>query len=137
MADVVNGGFGIPEHGTLHVPHLVSQCKFGGHLVALRILQVGIFGGALHVFADIERTVAGMLVPPSDEGFIVGSGVSYLPVNLWYTVVYPSVVNPKQHVCIEVVIVLQSVGVAAHGRTLLVAVDAEGRYAELHPRFDA
>ena len=58
----------------------------------------------------------------------------YLPINLWYTVVYPPVVNPKQHVGIEVVVVLQAVSITAYRRRFPVSVNAERRHAKFHPR---
>ena len=75
-----------------------------------------------------------MLVPPVDERFVVGSLVAYFPVYLRHAVVEPAVVHPQQHVGIEVVVVLQSVGIAADAAGALVAVDAERRDAHLHPR---
>ena len=59
-----------------------------------------------------------------------------VPIELWHAVVYPSVVDPQQHVGIELVVVLQTVGVATYGRTLLVAVDTKGRHAKLDPRLE-
>ena len=76
-----------------------------------------------------------MLVPPHNQRLVVGSLVANLPIYLWHAIVNPPVVHPHQHVGIEVVIVLQSVRLTSHlGRTLLVAIDAEGRHTELHPR---
>ena len=60
-----------------------------------------------------------------------------LPVELGHAVVDPSVVHPFEHVGIEFVVVLQSAGRAAVGVRPFVAVDAEGRDAKLHPRFNA
>ena len=60
--------------------------------------------------------------------------MAYLPINLRNVIVHPSVVHPQQHVGIEVVVVLQAVGIASVGAALLVPVNAERRHAELHPR---
>ena len=60
-----------------------------------------------------------------------------LPIDLRHAIVYPAIVYPKEHVGIEVVVVLQTSCLASHGRTLLVSVDAEGRHSELNPRLHA
>ena len=57
VAGIVDNGLGIPEHGALHVGKLVVQLVFRGHLVDVGIVDVGELHGALHVFADIERTL--------------------------------------------------------------------------------
>ena len=59
-----------------------------------------------------------------------------LPVQLRNVVVNPSFACPQQHVGIQVVVVLQSVRLASQRIAALVAVDAEGRHAKLHPRLD-
>ena len=56
------------------------------------------------------------------------------PIELRRAIVQPAVVYPKQHVGIEVVVVLQACrGTAVLRVGALVAVDAKGRYAHLHP----
>lgn len=32
--------------------------------------------------------------------------MAYVPIELWHAVVYPTIVDPKQHVGIEVIVVL-------------------------------
>ena len=65
---------------------------------------------------------------------VVGGSIAYLPIELGYAIVYPSFISPHQHIGIEVIVVLQTVGARAVGVALLVAIDAEGRHAKLHPR---
>ena len=60
--------------------------------------------------------------------------MSYLPIELRYTIVYPPLLCPEHHVGIEVVVVLQALGAAAGGIAAAVTEDAEGRHAELDPR---
>jgi hypothetical protein len=47
-----------------------------------------------------------MLIPPADERGIVCCRMAYLPIELGYAVVYPSIVHPQQHVGVEIIIVL-------------------------------
>ena len=95
--------------------------------------------GAFDVLPDVERTPGGVLRPPVHKALVVGSGMADGPIELRYDVVHPTLSDPKQYVGIEVVIVLQPAGVTtgntAAGRKIVV--DAKGRNAELHPRFDA
>ena len=96
---------------------------------------VVVFHGAFHILADIERPLCGIVVPPPDERLVVGGGMSYLPIELRHTIVYPSLLCPEHHVGIEVVVVLQALGAAAGGIAAAVAEDTEGRHAELDPGF--
>ena len=75
-----------------------------------------------------------MLVPPFYQCGIVGSRVSNLPIKLWHTIVYPSIVDPSQHIGIKVVVVLQAVSLGTIQRVaLLVAINTEWRHTKLHP----
>lgn len=89
----------------------------------------------LHRLAYIERTVAGMVAPPANKRLIVGCTVAHLPIELWQIVIHPSLTHPLEHIGIEVIVVLQSVGGTSIRVGALVAIDAKGRNAELHPRF--
>ena len=60
----------------------------------------------------------------------------YLPIDLWNTVIHPSLLNPVEDIGIEVVIALQTVSLAAELPAALIAVDTERRNAELYPRFN-
>ena len=74
-----------------------------------------------------------MLVPPFYQCGIVGCRVSNLPIKLWHTIVYPSIVHPSQHIGIKVVVVLQAVGLGTIQRVaLLVAINTEWRHTKLH-----
>ena len=90
---------------------------------------------ALDILSNIERTLAREPVPPCDERLVISCRMADLPIDLRHTVVYPAIVDPQQHVGIKIIVVLKAVGLGSvHGITLLVAIDAERRNAELHPR---
>ena len=57
-----------------------------------------------------------------------------LPIQLRYIVVHPSLVHPEKDIGIEIVVVLQAIGITTIRIVLPIAVDAERRNAELHPR---
>ena len=135
VAGIVNSGFGIPQHGALDARELLTETVLGSLLVLVGVLWVGILHGALYVLANKEGTTRGMPVPPFNQRGVVGCLVAYLPIDLGHAVVEPAVVDPQQHVGIEVVVVLQTVGLTAYGRILGITVDAEGRDAHLDPGF--
>lgn len=74
-------------------------------------------------------------VPPSDQLFVAGGLVAYLPVELRNEIVNPAVACPQQHIGIEVVVVLQAAGRTAVGRGGIVAVYAKRTDSEPHPGF--
>ena len=78
-----------------------------------------------------------MSVPPLDERDVVGGWMPDFPIYLRHVIVYPSFAYPARDVGIQVVVVLQSVGVATRTirRALLVAVNAERADTETYPRF--
>ena len=78
-----------------------------------------------------------VLIPPLDQGDIVGCRMVYFPIYLRHVVIYPAFFYPVEDVGIKVVIVLQAVGIAAGtvGCAFLVTVDTEGTDAETHPGF--
>ena len=135
VAHVVDYRLCIPKHRSVDVSHLLMQAILSRHLVAVGIAGIGVFHRTFHVLADEKRTIGSIAVPPGDERLIVGSSVSYLPVDLRHAIVNPALVHPKQHISIEVVIVLQAGRLASHLRiTLFVAINAEWRHTEFHPR---
>ena len=136
VARVVDDGLGIPQHRAFYVGHLLVKQEFGFLLMAIGRAQVAMLHGSLHVLADVERTLAGIVVPPSDERFVVGGLVAHFPVELRYAIVEPPLLDPQKHVGIQVVVVLKSAGVAPDGRTSPIAVDAKRRDAHLDPRLD-
>ena len=76
-----------------------------------------------------------MLIPPCYQSLVIGSFVSDFPIDLWGTIVNPSILYPKKDVCIQIIIILQSIRIAAIGRvTLFVSIYSKRRYAKLHPR---
>ena len=56
-----------------------------------------------------------------------------LPIDLWYTVVHPTLVNPEKDIGIKVIIALQALCLAARRVTAHITVNSERRYTELHP----
>ena len=85
------------------------------------------------ILAEVHVASLGVLVPPVGEGQRRGALMLELPVQLRQLVVYPALLRPQQHVGVEVVVVLQAVGLAAAGVAFLVAPDAEGADAEAYP----
>ena len=98
------------------------------------ILGVAILHGALHILTNHQRTSTCILVPPVDQGVVISSLVAYLPIDLRYAVVEPAIIDPQEDVGIKVVVVLQTIGIAAYLRIALIAIDAKGRDTHLHPR---
>ena len=103
-------------------------------LMAVFVVQIGMFHRALHILTNIKCGTRQVLVPPMDEFVVVGGTVANLPVNLRYAIVHPAVGIPQQYVGIQVIVVLETVGTTAIGIVFLVAVDAERRHTDLHPR---
>ena len=60
--------------------------------------------------------------------------MSYFPINLWDIIINPSFTRPKQHIGIQVIIILQTIGITAQRITLLITVNAERTDTKLHPR---
>ena len=109
------------------------------HLIDRRIVQIGLRNRAFDVLSDVEGTSGSMFCPPTQEAIVVGAGVSDGPVELRHDVVHPTLADPEQDVGIQVVVVLQTAGVATGHTTAgrQVVVNAEGRHTEFDPRFDA
>ena len=61
----------------------------------------------------------------------------YLPVYLRNIIIDPTIARPKQYICIQIVIVLQAVGLASERIVLFVTVDTKRTNTELHPRLQA
>ena len=55
VAHIVGSGLGIPEHGSLHIVHLLVQAMLGRELMTARIHWVGKLGGTLDVFSGQAR----------------------------------------------------------------------------------
>ena len=134
-SDVLDYCSGIPLATAANRLIAALQSHLRGKLVHVGVLGVGVLHGVRHRLADEERTPLAMLGPPVDELGIVGHGMANLPVDLRDVIVYPAFARPEQDVGIEVVVVLQAARPAAQRVARLVAVDAEGRHAELDPRF--
>ena len=91
----------------------------------LRVTQVRMLDSTLHVFTDNQRTSTSILIPPLNQGLIVSSFVTYFPIDLGSTIVKPTIIDPEQHISIEVVVVLQAISIAANGRILFIPIDTE------------
>ena len=137
VAGIVHHGLGIPLATAFHAGQVALQVVLGTHLVLAGIAQVVVLDGALHVLTYVQMSASGILAPPPDEGFVIGRGMTYLPVYLRYVVIHPTLAHPFQHIGIEVVIVLQTFGFGTHRVVPLVAVYAERTYTELAPGLHA
>ena len=113
------------------------QSHLSWKLVDRRILRIGMLNGIHDCLTDKQRTVFRMLRPPVNQCFVIGCLVSYLPINLRNVIINPSFTCPKQYVGIKIIIVLQTICVAAQRICFLIAVNTERADSELHPRLDA
>ena len=134
VARIIHSSLGIPEHGTLHILHLLGQTMLGRLLMLVGILQVLVLHRTLDILTDKQGTGASVLVPPTDQRLVIGSLIANLPVNLRHTIVKPAIIHPHQHISIQVIIVLQAVGITADSSILLVTVDTKRRDTHLYPR---
>ena len=98
------------------------------------IVGVDILDRTHYILTDKDRTLSCICAPPMDENRVVCYGMTYLPINLRDVVVNPTLTHPFEHVGIEVVVVLSAVCGTASWVVTLVAIDAEGTDAKLHPR---
>ena len=74
------------------------QTVLGRQLMTARISWISMLGSTLNVFTDIERTVAGMLVPPGDERLIVCRLVANFPIQLRRYIIDSAFFEPFQDV---------------------------------------
>ena len=74
-----------------------------------------------------------MLVPPFNQRIIVSSLVADFPIDLRHIVVEPAVVHPQKNIGIEIVVVLQTIGITTDLRTALITIDTKGRDTHFHP----
>ena len=77
-----------------------------------------------------------MLIPPGYERLVIGCTIAYLPINLRHTIVYPTIIHPKQYICIKIIIILEAESFRTIRIGTLVAVDAEWRNTKLDPRLN-
>ena len=125
VADIVDSCLCIPQYRSLHIRHLTVKRHLRCLLVYLRITLVRSLSRTFHVLTDDERTSRCILVPPLDKGVIISSTITNLPVDLRHAVVEPAIIHPHQHVGIEIVVILCTVGVTANIGVVPVAIDAE------------
>ncbi len=88
---------------------LLVQAMLSPQLVYLGILWVRVLHRAQYIFADIQRTVGGITIPPPYQLLVVGSLVPYLPIELRHAIVHPAIVHPFEYVGVKVVIILQAI----------------------------
>ena len=81
-------------------------------------------------------TSVGVFVPPFDKRDVIRRRVSDLPIDLGDVIIDPTLLYPIGDIGVEVVVVLQTVGIATRSvrGAFLVAVDAEGTDTEAYPR---
>ena len=64
--------------------------------------------------------------------------MSDLPIKLRHTIIYPTIIYPKQYVGIQIIISLCAACVASDpGSRPTVTIDSKRRHTEFHPRLDA
>ena len=114
--------------------HCPLQVVLLEHLMLLRILCIRILYCAFDILSDNERTLGSIVVPPTNQCLIVGRTIAYLPINLRNIIINPALANPLQHIGIQVVVVLRTIGLTATWVTLLIAINTERRHTKLHPR---
>ena len=110
------------------------QGHLGCQLMLALVCQVRVFHGTFHILSDIQWRTRQMAIPPVNQLVIVGSLITNLPIQLGHAVVHPAIGIPKKNVGIQLVIILQTIGLATVGIAFLITINAKGRNAELHPR---
>jgi hypothetical protein len=124
--EVVQYLVAVPVAVSVHERHLARLTDL--------YLQLILVDASLEVLPDVEGLLEVVLVPPVQQGGIIGRGMPSLPVELRQVVIDPPLLYPKLDVGIEVVVVLQPVGIASVGVATLVPVNAEGANPETYPR---
>ena len=97
------------------------------------------------LFAQVEwshtdihfASFGSMLSPPMCKNLIISYFLANLPIELRNHVVNPTLLHPKKDISIELVVVLQTIGLATTFVILFVAPDTEWRDTKLYIRFDA
>ena len=136
VPDIVGQCGGIPEAVAVDSAGSAREVELRGLLVAGIVLHITCLDGAFDVLTDEERTTGSIVSPPLYKAFIVGRRMSDFPIYLRNGVIHPSLVDPEEDIGIEIVVILQTTGVASGNiaTVLHVVVYAEGRDTELHPR---
>ena len=129
----------VPQAGTLYAAQRALQAHLLRHLVLRGVVDVGGAHRALHVLPYVERACGGKAAPPVYQFVVVGGGVPDFPVDLRHEIVHPAVVDPKEHVGIKVIVVLQPLCLRARQVCAFfeVMVNAEGRHTKFYPRLHA
>lgn len=133
LAGILHYRAGRPLAATADSLIRTLQSYLAGKLIDRGILRVGILYRIHYGLADEQGTVLRMLRPPFHQCLIIGCRMSYLPVYLRYVIIYPALARPQKHIGIQIIVVLQSVRIAAQRVAALVAIDTERTYSELHP----
>ena len=110
IAYIICSSLGIPEHSALYIIHLLVKAMLGRQLMTIRIGRISELSGALDILTYIKRTVAGILVPPLDEGLVICRLVTYLPIDLRHAVIDEAIVYPEENIGIEIIVVLKTEG---------------------------
>jgi len=75
-----------------------------------------------------------MRSPPLHQCLIVGRLMTDFPVNLRNIIINPAFTRPKQNISIQIVIILQAIGITSQRVTFLITIDSERTDSELYPR---
>ena len=110
------------------------QSHLSAQLMAILVDRVSILHRTFYILTDIEGRTRQMTVPPMNQFIVVGSLVSNLPIQLRHAIVHPAIGIPKEHIGIELVVILQAIGLTAVRIAFLITIDTERRHAKLHPR---
>ena len=131
---ILANGCGIPLATAIDARQSSLQLVFAVHLMLVGVVRVGELNGSVHILTNKDRTLTGICAPPTDKRLIISGFVANLPINLRNVVVHPTLTHPFQHIGIEVVIVLEACCGTSFRVGSLIAIDAERRDTELHPR---
>ena len=134
-AAIACDGVSRPPAVALNVGQTACDGYFVSQFVGVARVGVGSFHGGFHRLAYVHVSAVGVIVPPSVECSRRGSFVVEFPVELRHHIVHPSLFGPFEHIGIECIVVLQSIGFAAAWVGTLVAPHAEGADAQAHPWF--
>ena len=75
-----------------------------------------------------------MRSPPLHQCLIVSRLMTDFPVNLRNIIINPAFTRPEQNISIQIVIILQAIGITSQRVTFLITIDSERTDSELYPR---
>ena len=103
----------IPLTASLYGWKHTLQVIFGKHLVLSRIFQIWLCYSTNYVLSDKQWTCGRMTRPPADQFIIICCRMTDFPIDLRDIIIYPAIVDPKQYIGIQVIVILKSVCIAS------------------------